>query len=48
LLLQEGAQAGQKNQQGLNALDFAKLGERPDAIALLSAALKPQTLAPPR
>jgi ankyrin repeat protein len=39
LLLQEGAQAGQKNQQGLNALDFAKLGERPDAIALLSAAL---------
>jgi len=48
LLLQEGAQASQKNQQGLNALDFAKLGERPDAIALLSAAFKPQTLAPPR
>lgn len=39
LLLQEGAQAGQKNQQGLNALDFAKLGERPDAIALLSSAM---------
>ena len=48
LLLQEGAQAGQKNQQGLNALDFAKLGERPDAVALLGAALKPQTPTPPR
>jgi len=47
-LLQEGAQAGQRNQQGLNALDFAKLGERPDAIAMLSAALNPQLVVPPR
>ncbi len=48
LLLQEGAQAGQKNQQGLNALDFAKLGERPDAIALLTAALNPSKAMPLR
>lgn len=48
LLLQEGAQASQKNQQGLNALDFARLGERPDAIALLSAALNPPKPMPPR
>ena len=48
LLLQEGAQAGQKNQQGLNALDFAKRGERPDAIAMLNAALNPQLVVPTR
>lgn len=41
LLLAEGAQAAQKNKLGLNALDFARLGSRPDAIRLLSAALEP-------
>ncbi len=40
LLLDEGADPAQKNALGLNALDFARLGSRPDAIAMLTAALK--------
>ena len=48
MLLEEGAQADQKNQQGLTALDFAQRGERPDAIFLLSALLKPKELMPVR
>jgi ankyrin repeat protein len=46
LLLQEGAEPAQKNRQGLNALDFAKLGSRPDAVAVLTAALRPQASTP--
>jgi len=41
LLLEEGAQAAQTNKIGLNALDFARLGSRPDAIRMLTAALRP-------
>lgn len=48
LLIEEGAQADQKNQQGLIALDFAIRGERPDAIALLSRLLKPKQPIPAR
>ncbi len=40
LLLEEGAQPEQTNERGLKALDFALLGSRPDAIALLSALVK--------
>jgi len=36
LLLAEGAQATQKNKQGLAALDFAHRASRPDAIRLLT------------
>ena len=36
LLLEEGAQPLQQNQQGLTALDFAKRASRPDAIKLLT------------
>jgi ankyrin repeat protein len=36
LLLAEGAQASQKNKQGLSALDFARRASRPDAIKLLT------------
>ena len=36
LLLEADADASLKNQQGLIALDFAKAGGKPDAIALLS------------
>lgn len=37
LLLDEGADIAMKNQQGMTAVDFAKRGNRPDAIQLLSA-----------
>ncbi|MGI4777376.1 MAG: ankyrin repeat domain-containing protein [Janthinobacterium lividum] len=37
LLLDEGADTAMKNQQGMTAMDFAKRGNRPDAIQLLSA-----------
>lgn len=40
LLLAEGADPMQKNQQGMTAVDFAKRGQRPDAVTLLSAAMK--------
>ncbi len=47
LLLEEGAQPEQTNERGLKALDFARLGSRPDAIALLSAlAKKPSAPSP--
>ncbi len=36
LLLEEGAVATARNRLGLNALDFACIGERPDAIAMLA------------
>ena len=39
-LLQEGADPGVKNQQGLTALDFAKRGNRPDAIRAIASAIK--------
>jgi ankyrin repeat protein len=48
MLLEEGAQADQQNQQGLNALDFANRGQRPDAIALLNALLRPRQYKPAR
>lgn len=40
LLLDRGADPTLKNQQQLDALDFAELGIRPDSIKLLSAVLK--------
>ena len=40
LLLDEGADPLLKNEQNLTALDFAQGGARPDAIALLSAAVR--------
>jgi ankyrin repeat protein len=40
LLLAEGADPLQKNQQGMTAADFAKRGQRPDAMELLNAAVK--------
>ncbi|MGY8903950.1 MAG: ankyrin repeat domain-containing protein [Burkholderiales bacterium] len=50
LLLERGADATLKNQLKLDALDFAELGSRPDAIQLLSIVLKrqprPQQLSP--
>ena len=36
-LLVAGADAGLRNQQGLNALDFAKAGAKPDAVDMLSS-----------
>jgi ankyrin repeat protein len=39
LLLDEGAEPLFKNEQGLNALDFARLGNRVDAQALISQAI---------
>ena len=40
LLLDEGADPLLKNQQGLNALQFAERADRPDAVALLANAAK--------
>ncbi len=40
LLLEEGADATLKNEQGLNALDFAQVAERKDAVRLLTVALR--------
>ncbi|MFM9880978.1 MAG: ankyrin repeat domain-containing protein [Burkholderiaceae bacterium] len=40
LLIQRGADVTLKNQLQLNALDFARLGSRPDAIQILQSALK--------
>lgn len=40
LLLKEGADTAMKNQQGMTALDFARRGDRPDAIEMLTAVEK--------
>jgi len=40
LLLEEGAVPTLRNKQGLNALDFARTGSRPDAIAILGQAIR--------
>ena len=39
LLIEEGADVKLQNQLGLNALDFARQGSRPDAIAILQKAM---------
>jgi hypothetical protein len=39
LLIDEGADLKLQNQLGLNALDFARQGSRPDAIVILQKAL---------
>jgi ankyrin repeat protein len=39
LLIDEGADLQVKNQLGLTALDFAKQGNRPDALEIISKAL---------
>jgi ankyrin repeat protein len=39
LLIEEGADLQTKNQLGLSALDFAKQGNRPDALEIISKAL---------
>ncbi|VTU20820.1 ankyrin repeat protein [Variovorax sp. SRS16] len=40
LLLDEGADTQMKNEQGMTALDFAQRGQRPDAVELLTAAMR--------
>jgi len=40
LLLDEGADPLMKNQQNMTAADFAVQGQRPDAVALLNAAIR--------
>ena len=40
LLLDEGADPSLKNQQGLTALQFAERGKRPDALELVSNAIR--------
>ncbi|WP_310372501.1 ankyrin repeat domain-containing protein [Rhodoferax ferrireducens] len=40
LLLEEGADATLKNQRGLTALDFAQNASRPDAVEVLTAAMR--------
>lgn len=40
LLIDEGADIQVKNQLGLTALDFAKQGNRPDALEIISKAMK--------
>jgi hypothetical protein len=46
LLLDEGAVANAKNRLNLTALDFAHMGKRPDAIAILTPLVAPPK-APP-
>ena len=41
LLLDEGADTTMKNEQGMTALDFAKRGNRPDAIQMLTTFTPP-------
>ena len=43
LLLDEGADISMKNQQGMTAADFAKQGNRPDAVELLSGTARRKT-----
>ncbi|CAN7439872.1 ankyrin repeat domain-containing protein [Variovorax sp. LjRoot290] len=40
LLLDEGADTQMKNEQGLTAIDFAQRANRPDAVRLLSTAVR--------
>ncbi|MGJ7491937.1 ankyrin repeat domain-containing protein [Variovorax sp. ZT4R33] len=40
LLLDEGADPLMKNQQNMTAVDFARRGQRPDAVELLSVAIR--------
>jgi ankyrin repeat protein len=40
LLLESGADPGLRNDLGLTALDFATRGQRPDAVAILTVAVK--------
>ena len=40
LLIEEGADPLMKNQQGMTAADFAKRANRPDAMALVIAAMR--------
>jgi uncharacterized protein len=40
LLLEEGADPLLRNEQGLTAIDFARRAERPDAAALIAAAIR--------
>ena len=47
LLIDEGADVLIKNQLGLNALDFAKQGNRPDAVAALESAMNKLVTATP-
>lgn len=46
LLLEEGAVPGAKNRLGLSALDFARMGNRPDAIAILTPLIAPAKAQP--
>ena len=43
LLIEEGADPLMKNQQGMTAADFAKRANRPDAMALVIAAMRGKT-----
>ena len=47
LLLDEGADTAMKNQQGMTALDFAQRGRRPDAVGLITTAMKAKPLLKP-
>src|SRR5574337_1044517 len=40
LLLEQGADPTLKNQQGLTAIDFAQRGHRPDAVQLITQAIR--------
>lgn len=40
LLLESGADAALKNQLGLTAMDFARRGQRPDSLQILSGAVR--------
>ncbi len=46
LLLEEGAVPGAKNRLGLSALDFARMGNRPDAVAILTPLIAPAKAQP--
>ena len=47
LLLDEGADTAMKNQQGMTALEFAQRGRRPDAVGLITTAMKAKPLLKP-
>ena len=42
LLLDEGADPLMKNEQGMTAADFAQRGNRPDALQLVTGAIRAQ------